>query len=77
MWVCGKVQMREGGVVRLLNARREGRCGRGHEKLLSKDRGRGARKAGKGGWRGRCREGFSKLRINQKRWALICKSRKF
>jgi hypothetical protein len=44
---------------------------------LSKDRGRGARKAGKGGWRGRCREGFSKLRINQKRWALICKSRKF
>jgi hypothetical protein len=31
---------------------------------LSKGRGRGARKAGQGGWRGRCIAEFSKLRIN-------------
>ena len=49
---CDQVRsiLRGVDLVRSLNVRPGRLRGRGHEKLLSKGRGRGARKAGQGGW---------------------------
>ena len=48
-------------LVRSQDARRGGRCGRVHGRLLSKGRGRDARKAGQGECLVRCRAEFSRI----------------